>query len=1379
MPPPTGHAQQLSTQRGPNDDAQHNPPAQPEKKKKRLTQACQHCRKKKIRCDGLRPSCKNCIKNKAQCHYSASVRKRGRNGQRMPMMSTFVAAGPYDRPMQMQPTALSSMTGHMPMVGASSAASSSAIRHHQSQFYANQPSQQQLSLQMSSLGHQQIPQHQLMPPPSMPRPQINPLGASSMTGGPISTHLKRDPGFGNDVLEDGMFDQAKQAQELSTHFILPINSMNYSAFTPSFASNNDPQQGSSSQAARGNSTNGSLDGMGLNGANPNHFGRRSASGSNTSYYRYPDSGFGSGPSSSKTSGSQANAAPGPGSSIPSNFDPTILAQNLSSAYVSVIASMPAGSSAQGDAVPGGSSGVPSQPKSATALGKSASHTPLGMFSDEKDMDANSPRMRQLRKKIHAIIASIWEDTECGRSAGMAGITAGDDDMCIEDGYGSSVNGNSPSLSQSGNHAGAQSATAPAAAGGPGAVSKTLVSPSGDRSMDDHLINTFFDYVHHQLPIIQRSEFTKAYQQGQVSSLLICAMCSASSVFLNRIEDERKSIYNLYSQKVREQFHDACFNPSLEVVQTALIMTLCEYRNGSLPRAWVYLSMGFRLAISMGYHHHDSKIRDGPMQSSPEIAYRETCRRAFWGAFLLDRYTAIGGGKALGINDHDISVLLPLRDEDWQASDVAPPLASLEFFKPISTLSSKQSTASLAEDANSVASGLGKELDVGSSIGMSAMQGSSSSSCGSSNTGSPLARNALLSRHGSASLSSSCIWDRRAGEASPLGYFIKLMSVVGQVAQHINTTKTHSGGKGASAKVERPSKGYAALDDALLRWKEELPTSLSYSEAKSMEIEPEAAVFISCMHAIYYGAVIMLNRENMGFLRDLPGQLDVSTNLAIRSLERCRVAAMEVVEISHHICSLPASMTNALLPWALFQAGTLLIHFMIAGSTPQAQEEARSAILSLDCALKDQLSRYWNVSTKYHLILSNMVKAWERTRQATPSVTPGVSGMHAQTQPMSQSASGCFGDASTADPFNAFSAHMNLPMQMQMHMQLPEALQDASGRQGQPGLQQQTSRSEPFSTLLKPYSVPVTATGDSMNVKDGVSGMVKIPNSSQNPSSQPQRGIASHPLSAIDTTVANQNIGSNFMFTADTAQDSINTLNAFLSQLTQEQARQFNEGLQSFYTLQGGLRLGGNAINNNGPFGGPGAAMVPSNMAASTGVGSDLSARVGNRDLGNNAILSAGIQQQLQQQQQQQQSFMLSNPALQRLRASGFDSVGQDRLQLRRGSLPISSSGDLFTAPGASLLSASTASISSSGSNPGPSMAFLQQPSAGDHMLSSELDPLLFNPMTPFLQELQLYNVATLQQQSHQHQQQQQTTLPSGSGNPSSNSMNDKNSRAHN
>ncbi|KAF9425998.1 hypothetical protein BGZ94_007031 [Podila epigama] len=46
-------------------------------KRKRLTQACDPCRKKKIKCDGIKPSCANCAKLDINCTYLPSMKKRG------------------------------------------------------------------------------------------------------------------------------------------------------------------------------------------------------------------------------------------------------------------------------------------------------------------------------------------------------------------------------------------------------------------------------------------------------------------------------------------------------------------------------------------------------------------------------------------------------------------------------------------------------------------------------------------------------------------------------------------------------------------------------------------------------------------------------------------------------------------------------------------------------------------------------------------------------------------------------------------------------------------------------------------------------------------------------------------------------------------------------------------------------------------------------------------------------------------------------------------------------------------------------------------------------------------------------------------------------
>ncbi|KAJ2797275.1 hypothetical protein H4R20_005244, partial [Coemansia guatemalensis] len=550
-PAPTAHptsASESARQPQHQNQAQHGgePPPQaststapPEKKKKRLTQACQHCRKKKIRCDGIRPSCKNCIKNKSPCTYLPSIRKRGRTaGVRVSMLPPFVGSSPYDRPMQAQTAPLSGHSGGL----------SSSIRQQgqlvppglqqQSMFLPNSHSQQ---FPPPPQQHQQQQQPQMRPPPP---PQINPLGSSFGSGGPVSLHLKRDPGFDHDPMAEGMQDPAKQAYDMSTHFLLPVNTLPFSQFVPGNQPQFGLQPGSSSRSnsgAQGASNlqqTSSFSSPGQNGA----IRADSLGGESTS---------------------SVNMIPG--------FDPMTLAQNLSSAYVSAVAGM---QPQQGTSQLNSSAMPTSAPaRSSNARGKSASHTPFDSHSEGSGADlSSSSQMCDLRRNIRAIIASVWAGTECGRSAGMAGITmAEDEDEHAAPGI------RSPAAASTG-IAGMASSIPPTA----------LVSPSGDRSLDAHLLNLFFEYMHYQLPILQRSEFHKAYSSGRVSSLLVSAMCAAASAFLNRIESERKSVYDTYSQKVREQFHDACFEPSLEVVQTALIMTLCEYRHGSLHRAWVYL-----------------------------------------------------------------------------------------------------------------------------------------------------------------------------------------------------------------------------------------------------------------------------------------------------------------------------------------------------------------------------------------------------------------------------------------------------------------------------------------------------------------------------------------------------------------------------------------------------------------------------------------------------------------------------------------------------------------------------------------------------------------------------------------------------------------------
>ncbi|KAI9315334.1 hypothetical protein BX666DRAFT_1817538, partial [Dichotomocladium elegans] len=45
--------------------------------RKRLAQACDICRRKKVKCDGIKPTCTNCHKSGRECTYNPVVKKRG------------------------------------------------------------------------------------------------------------------------------------------------------------------------------------------------------------------------------------------------------------------------------------------------------------------------------------------------------------------------------------------------------------------------------------------------------------------------------------------------------------------------------------------------------------------------------------------------------------------------------------------------------------------------------------------------------------------------------------------------------------------------------------------------------------------------------------------------------------------------------------------------------------------------------------------------------------------------------------------------------------------------------------------------------------------------------------------------------------------------------------------------------------------------------------------------------------------------------------------------------------------------------------------------------------------------------------------------------
>ncbi|OUM60447.1 hypothetical protein PIROE2DRAFT_63139 [Piromyces sp. E2] len=60
-----------------NSNSNDNEIEKKESKRKKVSQACENCRKKRRKCSGDRPKCITCQQNNYICYYNPCIKKRG------------------------------------------------------------------------------------------------------------------------------------------------------------------------------------------------------------------------------------------------------------------------------------------------------------------------------------------------------------------------------------------------------------------------------------------------------------------------------------------------------------------------------------------------------------------------------------------------------------------------------------------------------------------------------------------------------------------------------------------------------------------------------------------------------------------------------------------------------------------------------------------------------------------------------------------------------------------------------------------------------------------------------------------------------------------------------------------------------------------------------------------------------------------------------------------------------------------------------------------------------------------------------------------------------------------------------------------------------
>jgi hypothetical protein len=147
---------------------------------------------------------------------------------------------------------------------------------------------------------------------------------------------------------------------------------------------------------------------------------------------------------------------------------------------------------------------------------------------------------------------------------------------------------------------------------------------------EHLFKTYLTWVFPVFLFVSRPHFLLGARYS--SPLLISVVCLQATRFTDHaLKEELHSHVRLHlSQEIFRE-------PSIPTVQALLQLSARDLGNGSLPQAWLYSGMAFRMALDMGIFTRPRNPRDDPT----DIAVRG---QLAWSCFAWDKAVSLYLGR---------------------------------------------------------------------------------------------------------------------------------------------------------------------------------------------------------------------------------------------------------------------------------------------------------------------------------------------------------------------------------------------------------------------------------------------------------------------------------------------------------------------------------------------------------------------------------------------------------------------------------------------------------------------------------------------------------------------------------------------------------------
>ncbi|KAF8945029.1 Transcriptional activator of fatty acid utilization [Haplosporangium gracile] len=193
-----------------------------------------------------------------------------------------------------------------------------------------------------------------------------------------------------------------------------------------------------------------------------------------------------------------------------------------------------------------------------------------------------------------------------------------------------------------------------------------------QDLADHLIDTYWAYIHPHLPILHKPLFMRQYKNADPEkrppAVLLNAMFSIASRFSDHPEivglSDPEDFGVEYFSRAKRLVDLDMDMPRQASIQALLLMTLyrfTSYKYGGRG-VWVMLGQATRMAQDLGMHRNSARWSLPPLET-------EIRKRIWWVCYIMDRWMCASFGRPIAIDDADCDVDYPSAvEQDWVDAD---------------------------------------------------------------------------------------------------------------------------------------------------------------------------------------------------------------------------------------------------------------------------------------------------------------------------------------------------------------------------------------------------------------------------------------------------------------------------------------------------------------------------------------------------------------------------------------------------------------------------------------------------------------------------------------------------------------------------------------